>query len=260
MKYHRIKYLTASVLKRREMLGLMGGAITVSLLGCFRDQSALSEPTSNSATLKQTTPITTAQTSPTCVVKPQQTEGPYFVDERLDRSDIRLQNNVVQPGVLLKLAFRVSQINGSACIPLSGAIVDIWHCNALGVYSDVVDRSFNTVGQNFLRGYQETDANGRVEFMTIYPGWYQGRTVHIHFKIRTKSESQTAYEFTSQLYFDDALTDQVHAQAPYSTKGERTLRNNQDRIFRAGGEQLLLQLREAATGYETTFDIGLKLA
>jgi protocatechuate 3,4-dioxygenase beta subunit len=183
------------------------------------------------------------------------------VDEKLNRSDIRSDpsDGAVKPGMPLRLVFHVSQMNAGSCTPLTGATVDIWHCDALGVYSDVTDRSFSTVGKKFLRGYQVTDANGTVEFVTIYPGWYPGRTVHIHFKIRTDSASQRSYEFTSQLYFDDALTDRVHAQAPYAAKGRRTQRNDRDGIFRGGGEQLMLQLTQEAQGYVGTFDIGLQM-
>jgi protocatechuate 3,4-dioxygenase beta subunit len=195
------------------------------------------------------------------MVKPQQTEGPYFVDEKLNRSDIRSDpsDGSVKQGVPLRLVFHVSRINGSFCTPLRGATIDLWHCDAMGVYSDVADPSFSTVGKKFLRGYQVTDANGTVNFVTIYPGWYPGRTVHIHFKIRTDSASQQGYEFTSQLYFDDALTDQIHAQAPYAAKGQRTQRNDQDGIFQGGGQQLILQLTKDAVGYVGTFDIGLQL-
>jgi protocatechuate 3,4-dioxygenase beta subunit len=115
------------------------------------------------------------------------------------------------------------------------------------------------VGETFLRGYQMTDENGTARFATIYPGWYQGRAVHIHFKIRTDPESEQGYEFTSQLYFDDALTDQVHAQAPYAEKGERDLRNDDDGIFRDGGDELTLPLTEDGQGgYRATFDIALE--
>ena len=123
----------------------------------------------------------------------------------------------MKQGVPLRLVFHVSQVDGRSCKSLTGATVDVWHCDALGVYSDVTDRSFNTVGKKFLRGYQVTDTNGTVELVTIYPGWYQGRTVHIHFKIRTDSASGRDYEFTSQLYFNDSLTEQIHAQPPYRT-------------------------------------------
>ena len=113
----------------------------------------------------------------------------------------------MKEGLPLLLAFRLSQIGGSACTPLAGVIVDIWHCDTLGVYPDVADSRSNMVGQKFLRSYQVTDSGGIAQFTTIYPGWYQGRTVHIHFKIRASSDSGLAYEFTSQLYFDDSISD-----------------------------------------------------
>ncbi|MEZ4518939.1 MAG: intradiol ring-cleavage dioxygenase [Chloroflexota bacterium] len=198
---------------------------------------------------------------PTCVVRPEMTEGPYFVDEMINRADIRSDPTTgeVKDGVPLALTFAVSRI-GDMCEPLPGATVDIWHCDATGVYSDVNDAFFgNTVGQKFLRGYQVTDENGLASFTTIYPGWYSGRTVHIHFKIRME-ESGRNYEFTSQLFFDDSLTDDVFTQQPYATKGERDTRNNNDGIYRNGGDQLLLNLTPTAEGYAATFDIGLDMS
>ncbi|MGH9844140.1 MAG: intradiol ring-cleavage dioxygenase [Blastocatellia bacterium] len=198
---------------------------------------------------------------PSCVVRPEQTEGPYFVDERLNRSDIRSDptDGRVRPGMLLALTLLVSRLNAGDCQPLPGAQVDIWHCDAQGVYSDVQDFSFNTIGQKFLRGYQVTDARGSARFVTVYPGWYPGRTVHIHFKIRTAPVAQRSFEFTSQLYFDDVLTDRVHADPPYATKGTRSARNQHDRIFRRGGDQLMLAPTTTADGYSATFAIGLQL-
>jgi protocatechuate 3,4-dioxygenase beta subunit len=163
----------------------------------------------------------------------------------------------VKDGVPLQLAFQVSQLSNNSCTPLPNAIVDIWHCDALGVYSDVSDRSFSTVGQKFLRGYQVTDANGIARFVTIYPGWYPGRAVHIHFKIRTSLTSTSGSEFTSQLYFDDAISDRVFTQSPYNTKRQGRQRNNEDGIFQDGGDRLLLQLTQNAAGYKGQFDIAL---
>jgi protocatechuate 3,4-dioxygenase beta subunit len=188
-------------------------------------------------------------TNPSCAIRPQQTQGPYFVDEKLNRSDIRSDptTGVVKEGVPLQVTFDVSKLDSSSsCSPLSGAAVDVWHCDALGQYSDVLDTNlgFDTTGQKFLRGYQLTDQNGAASFTTIYPGWYQGRTVHIHFKIRTDPQSEQGFEFTSQLYFDDYITDQVFTRPPYSTKGPRTIRNAQDGIFLNGGTQLLLSKRK----------------
>jgi len=194
-----------------------------------------------------------------CVARPALTEGPYFVDERLNRSDIRSDpaTGTVKPGVPLRLKFNVNQVSGSACAPLSGALVDIWHCDALGVYYDVSVGMGNpdTRGQKFFRGYQVTDADGNVEFLTIYPGYYTGRTVHLHFKIRLFSGAQRTFEFTSQVFFDDALTDQVFAQAPYNTKPARGTRNNNDGIY---SSQVLLSLTsDGQGGYTSSFDIGL---
>jgi protocatechuate 3,4-dioxygenase beta subunit len=196
---------------------------------------------------------------PPCILRPEQTEGPYFVDERLNREDIRSDpsDGIVKTGVPLALTVRVHEVRGQNCTPLADAIVDVWHCDALGVYSDVRDRSFDTRGKKFLRGYQTTNASGAARFMTIYPGWYPGRTVHIHFKIRTNSGSRRVNEFTSQIYFDDALTDKVHAQPPYASKGPARLRNRQDGIFRDGGEELILPLAPYSDGYAGEFDIGL---
>ena len=250
-------------LSRREMLGLMGStAIAVTLAGCGTGgQSSSEQPTSASTTEATTGAV--AQAAPSCVVRPQQTEGPYFVDEKLNRSDIRTDpsDGSVKEGVPLDLAFNVSKVSDTSCAPLVGALVDVWHCDALGVYSDARDPGFDTQGQKFLRGYQVTDENGTARFTTIYPGWYQGRTVHIHFKIRTDPDSEQGHEFTSHLYFEDSITDQVHAQPPYASKGQRTLKNNGDGIFRDSGDELMLPLTEDGQGvYAGTFDIGLQTA
>ena len=229
-------------------------------------------PTPADASARTTAPASTptqpasaqsaAAAAPACVLRPAQTEGPYFVDEKLNRSDIRVDpsDGSVKPGVPLSLTLRVLGVSGSACVPVQGATVDLWHCDALGVYSDVADPSFNTKGKKFLRGYQTTDKDGLVTFQTIYPGWYQGRAVHIHFKIRTNPGAAAGHELTSQLYFDDALSAQVYTQQPYATKGTRGLmKNDQDGIFRDGGGQLLLSLTKSGDGYTTAFDVGLRL-
>jgi len=234
------------VLTRREALALLGATGALLFLGCSADGSAAA-----------TTPTTD---DGTCVVKPELTEGPYYVDEELNRSDIRIDpsDGSVRDGALLALTFNVSTLASGACAPLAGAIVDVWHCDAQGVYSDVSDGGFNTVGRKFLRGYQVSDANGTASFTTIYPGWYSGRAVHIHFKVRSSTSSTSSYEFTSQLFFDDSLTDQVHAQQPYATKGQRDTRNANDGIYTQGGSQLVLDVAASDSGYSATFDIALQ--
>jgi protocatechuate 3,4-dioxygenase beta subunit len=230
------------VLTRREALAFLGATGALLFFGCS-DSTASTDPTGTGS----------------CLVRPELTEGPYYVDEELNRSDIRVDpsDGTTKAGALLALTFNVSRASSSACEPLADAVVDVWHCDALGVYSDVSDAGFNTVGKKFLRGYQVTGSDGVARFTTIYPGWYQGRAVHLHFKIRSAASASSAYEFTSQLFFDDSLTDQVHAQQPYAAKGQRDLRNSGDGIYNQGGSQLVLEVTQTSDGYAAGFNIAL---
>lgn len=154
--------------------------------------------------------------------------------------------------------FNVSQISGGTYAPLAGALVDVRQCDAKGHYSAFNDtmNGFDTRGASFLRGYQRTDEYGIATFTTIYPGWYPGRAVHIHFKIRTEKAEGRAYEFTSLLFFDEALTDDIHARPPYAEHGRRNTLNTRDRIF---SRELLLDVTSQDEVYNTTFGIGLDL-
>jgi protocatechuate 3,4-dioxygenase beta subunit len=271
------------VLNRREVLALFSFAGASLLAACApvalntsatgtptlnaeaaTAESIASDPTAQATAAAEvaTVEVANATTVPNCVVRPEMTEGPYFVDGQLERSDIRVEptDSSVKEGTPLTLAFALSQITNATCSPLAGATVDIWHCDAEGVYSGVSDPGFDTSGQSWLRGYQVTGEDGRVEFTTIYPGWYSGRAVHIHFKIRTLSATNDTYEFTSQLFFDEALTDQVHSQPPYNSKGQRDTLNENDSIYQGGGEMMLLNLTPANDSYRTTFDIALDLS
>jgi protocatechuate 3,4-dioxygenase beta subunit len=197
-----------------------------------------------------------------CTASPQVTEGPYFVDERLERSDIRTDpvTGEESAGVPLQLAISTLLAANGACTPLEGAQVDIWHCDAAGVYSDVQDNIMGTrgAGRKFLRGYQVTDPNGSVQFTTIYPGWYQGRAVHIHFKIRTDPASEVGYEFTSQFFFDDALNDYVFTTAdPYVARGRSPLPNARDGIYQGTNGVLTLQPSADANGYAAAMTVTL---
>lgn len=196
-----------------------------------------------------------------CVVRPEQGEGPFFIDDDLNRSDIRSDpaNGELKSGVPLALNFMISTISNGNCQALEGAQVDIWHCDAMGLYSGVDNSDPPTSGEKFLRGFQTSDADGKVSFLTIYPGWYQRRAVHIHVKIRTDAGSNQGLEFTSQLYFDEALTDIIHEAAPYSEKEGNRVLNKNDRLFKNGGEQLILTPVKSDEAYEATFAIGLQM-
>lgn len=204
-----------------------------------------------------------ARITPHCVLTPEQTEGPYFVDTTLQRSDIRSDPSTgrMSLGLPLHLQLQVTGIRAGQCQALSGAMVDIWHCDAAGAYSDVSDWGNDTAGQQFLRGYQITDQLGKVNFVTIYPGWYPGRAIHIHFKIRTASRAGKAELLTSQLYFDEAVTRRVYQQPPYAQRSTGYVTNERDGIYRSGkGQQLLLHPEQNESGYLAAFGIGLMLS
>jgi protocatechuate 3,4-dioxygenase beta subunit len=252
--------LIGRVLTRREVLVLFGTAGTAAALAaCTPGATATGIPAASAAATVSPGASGTAA-APACIVRPALTEGPYFVDERLLRSDIRSDPSgaAEREGLPLEIAFAVSQINGTECTALANALVDVWHCDAAGQYSDVQDQGFDTTGQKWLRGYQVTDAAGNATFLTIYPGWYQGRTVHIHFMIRLDPDSSAGLEFTSQLFFDDATSDQVFANAPYAAKGERGTRNENDGIYGQSEGLLTLALTgDATSGYSARFEIGV---
>jgi protocatechuate 3,4-dioxygenase beta subunit len=185
----------------------------------------------------------------TCVMTPAKTEGPYFVDEKLNRSDIRAG----QAGVPLTLKMYVFDANND-CAAVKGATVDIWHADAAGKYSD--EAANGTQGENWLRGYQTTDANGMVAFTTIYPGWYSGRAVHIHFKVRLPAQS---LEFTSQMFFTDAMNSAVFAgNAPYSTRPTPNVTDGQDNILGSDAATLTLNpVSDGKGGLAADFSVGL---
>ncbi|HEY1952051.1 MAG TPA: intradiol ring-cleavage dioxygenase [Gemmatimonadaceae bacterium] len=249
-------------LSRRDLFGFAAkGAASVLV-----SQSVLASCAAAATNSTDSASTSGAATAPiggssTCVLTASLTEGPFFVDEKLNRSDIRTDpvSGAVSAGIPLALTFNVSRVASSSCTPLTGAYLDVWHCDAAGVYSDVSGSS-----RKFLRGYQITDANGVAAFTTIYPGWYSGRAVHIHFKLRLYAGSSKTYEFTSQFFFDDSLTDSVFTQSPYNTRGSRNTRNANDGIYnslssveKAG---LTLQTSKTSDGYAGIINLGVNVA
>jgi protocatechuate 3,4-dioxygenase beta subunit len=246
--------LAPATLSRRELLGRVAGAaatvvVSQTLAACSTSSAAgVTDPTADNTT------------GSSCVLTAALTEGPYFVDEKLNRSDIRSDptTGAVSAGQLLTLTFNVSRVAGSACTPLTAAYIDVWHCDASGTYSDVSGSS-----RKFLRGYQITDAAGVAQFTTVYPGWYQGRAVHVHFKLRLFSGSTRTYEFTSQFFFNETLTSTVHAQSPYSSKGTRDTLNTSDGIYNSlsSTEKSALTLAPTKTGdtYAGVINLGVAL-
>ena len=151
---------------------------------------------------------------------------------------------------------------------MAGAYIDIWHCDAKGIYSDEPTYnpgggtgSVNTSGQKFLRGYQITDDNGQVKFTTIYPGWYSGRTIHIHIRVRTYSGSTVLGNFVSQIFFDEPTNNIVLATSAYSRSSARDTTNASDMVYRVANQERMLATTtgDVNAGYQSTITIGASL-
>lgn len=203
-----------------------------------------------------------AQTTFACLPADAMTEGPYWVEEQLNRSDIRADpsTNTIKTGTPLALKINLYQSSANGCSPLANAMIDIWHCDAAGLYSD--EAANNTVGQKFLRGFQMTDSNGTVNFTTIYPGWYSGRAVHIHVRVRTYSGSTMIGQFVSQFFFDDSTTDSVFTASPYSTRRTRDTRNANDMVYTGAThpDRSLLTLTKTSDGYAASINTIVTIA
>ena len=205
------------------------------------------------------------------VASPVLTEGPFFVDENLNRRDLvgGTTRNSVKNGVPLEISFTLYKLSGESHTLLQGAHVDVWHDDAIGVYSDE-NHPMNheeTSRQTWLRGFQVTDGVGSATFKTIFPGWYPGRTPHVHFKIRTySSAAKVTAEFTSQLFFKDADARRIYSVEPYTLAGDRDTTNANDNIFNerqhdgsVAGEHMILDLKRVAGsgGYRANFTVVL---
>jgi protocatechuate 3,4-dioxygenase beta subunit len=240
-----------TLLDRRAALRLLGlaglGAVATACGDGSSDSANSSRSTSTSTSAPTTTTTTTTPanaTATTCVLTPEMTEGPYFVDGDKVRSDI----TEGKPGTPLTLALTVMDV--ATCTPIKDASVDIWHADAVGGYSGFGGSGSNT----FLRGIQPTNANGVATFQTIYPGWYTGRTVHIHVKVAVGGSEV----HTGQLFFDDDVTDTVYRTSPYSSRSERNVRNAGDSIYRNGGSASLLALTANGSSYTGTLVMGVR--
>src|SRR2546430_12520137 len=174
-------------------------------------------------------PAGVASGTVSCVLAPEQTEGPYYI------AGEKVRRNVTEGKPGSSLTLHLTVVDASTCRPIKGAAVDIWHCDAGGSYSGVGQ----VTGRTFLRGIQRTNAAGVATFQTIYPGWYPGRTVHIHVKVHVGGN----VVHTGQLYFRDSLTDAVYRKKPYSKRPGRTTRNAGDAVYRNGGQRSMLSVR-----------------
>jgi protocatechuate 3,4-dioxygenase beta subunit len=253
----------ASPITRRTALAAMGTvSLGVLLEACSGDRAepvtstAIATDSGSTASVKPQSPTGSDlngafDDAASCTLSPEATEGPYYFDVDSIRSDITEDRD----GTPLRLGVRVQDADG--CAAISNAVVDIWHCDAAGLYSGFESaslggaaRSGRTDSQTYLRGAQVTNTDGIVEFRTVYPGAYPGRTVHIHAKVHLDS----ATLLTTQLYFDETSNDAVFATAPYSTEEQRDTFNDTDGFF---DPQTVLTVSTVQGGYLGVITIGV---
>ncbi len=233
---------------RRTALGTIGGlGALIALAACGRSSSSSTPTTGTSAANSAAAASNgTSASEVACVLTPELTEGPYYLDINDVRSDITEDREGVP------LALTMTIVDATKCAPIKDAAVDIWHCDATGEYSGVEGNS-----GTFLRGTQVTGADGKVRFDTIYPGWYQGRAVHIHTKVHVDS----SVKHTGQLFFDDALNASVYnANSPYNTRGAPDTPNANDSIYQQGGSNVaFVDVEQHGKAYAGAITLGLKV-
>jgi protocatechuate 3,4-dioxygenase beta subunit len=256
---------------RRHALRLFGGAsAAVALAACGgskNDRAAEATTTTTASTTSTTlagTATSTASTVATgaavtadmfakasaCTLAPSETEGPYYIDVDKIRTDIREDRQ----GTRLRVAARVVDAN---CAPVKDAVFEIWHCDAGGLYSGFEAASKGGGGgstsdtKRYLRGAQITNADGIAELTTVYPGWYRGRTVHIHAKVLLSNTEL----LTTQLFFDEKLNAEVYASAPYQAHTGRDTLNSNDNIFSA---ETIMTVSKDGDGYLGLITMGVK--
>ena len=244
------------LLSRRQAMGLFAG-LGAGVVAAACGGGSSSKGASSTTRTTSTGASGTTGSSAACVLTPEATEGPFYLDLDKVRSDITDGKD----GTPLDL--KITVVDATGCTPIKDAAIDVWHCDAGGVYSGFGQASTGGPGggqsatddQTFLRGTQVTDANGLGQFQTIYPGWYRGRAVHIHMKVHVGG----SVVHTGQLFFDDGLTDQVYGSAPYSSRGTPDVRNSADDIYRsAGAASAVLAMTPSGNGYVGDITVGVR--
>ena len=233
-------------LSRRGLIGVLGGGVASVAFGT-RALDAFGTDNADAAT---------------CVLTPEVTEGPYWIDTRLTRYDVREG----RPGLPLVLQFAI--VNAKTCRPIRNADVEIWHADASGEYSGFDGGSSGggpgggsgpQTKTRYLRGHQRSDALGKASFMTIFPGWYRGRTPHVHMKVHVGSADRVVH--TGQVFFNEAIQASVYRSGAYAGRGQPDTPHARDMIYaQAGGSRAVVRLGRrpgGARGYLGRIVIGV---
>jgi protocatechuate 3,4-dioxygenase beta subunit len=253
-------------ISRRGLITSGGLGLTILAASAWRGRAASAAVLRNLTAGAPETLSASTSSAVACVLTPEETEGPYYIAKEKVRSIIAEH----KPGTPLTL--RLTVVSAATCTPIKGAVVDIWHCDATGIYSGFQQASTGaspgggpgspggnagpTDHATFLRGIQLTNAQGVAEFKTIYPGWYRGRTTHIHVKVHVGG----SVAHTGQLFFPDSLTSKVYQTGPYKARAAaRDTFNNTDSVYSVGGPQSMLTLKRLGiAGYSGTMSLGVQ--
>jgi len=243
-------HMRNQTLSRREALGTFGLAVSGILTAC---SGSTTSPTSTTTASSGSSSGGTSSSS--CVVSANETIGPYPDITGMLNNPAFFRRDVTEgkAGLPLTVTFTVVNVN-NACAKVSGAAVEIWHCDAQGNYSEYSQPGFNGAGQTFLRGLQTTDANGEATFTTIYPGWYGGRATHIHVEVYVNGRSVKV----TQMAFPESITAAVYATGVYAAKGQNPQSNASDNVFSDGTTTEMATLTgSTASGYIATLQVGI---
>jgi protocatechuate 3,4-dioxygenase beta subunit len=234
-------------LSRRAMLGALSAVGSAAIAGACGAQASPTTPPSTSSTTADTSGGTT--TNGACAVIPSETEGPYPDRTGMINTPSFYRQDITEgkPGTPLTLVLTVVSV-ANGCAPVAGATIEVWHCDHQGGYSEY------TATGTAMRGLQKTDANGRANFTTIYPGWYQGRATHIHLEVFVNGSSVK----TTQMAFPDEVTAAVYAQGVYASRGQNPTSTARDGIFADGfTNELATMSGSVASGYTASLEIGV---
>jgi protocatechuate 3,4-dioxygenase beta subunit len=243
------------LVSRRQALGLFGAA---ALAGCGGGSGSTAATTTT--TTSGTTGTGTGGSSASCVLIPEETQGPYPLFGDIASASAYMRQDITEgrQGVPLELLLTIVNVNNN-CAPVTDALVYVWHCDKDGVYSGYNQPGSNAVGETFCRGVQMTDATGLVRFTTIYPGWYTGRITHVHFRVYLGN----ALEATSQLAFPQTITAEVYRSALYAARGQNTSVGSfaADNVFSDGEQYQLCTMTQntASGGYDASLTVGISM-